>query len=70
MHSPSLFPPSSTSRLTISACAFANSSSNYAHPVMPPATAPIFTDDPSEVEQVVRGLIMDFMFVQAEPPER
>ncbi|HAJ38326.1 MAG TPA: hypothetical protein DCL15_21860 [Chloroflexi bacterium] len=50
--------------------AFAQRAIHYAHPAMPPATAPIFTDDHSEVEQVVHGLIMDFMFGQAEPPER
>jgi MFS family permease len=32
-----------------------------ARPAAPPARAPIFTDDYSQVEQVVHGLIMDFM---------
>jgi hypothetical protein len=40
----------------------ARTAADYARPATPPSSAPIFTDDHSQVEQVVHGLIMDFMF--------
>ena len=41
---------------------FARTAVGYARPATPPPSAPIFTDDHSQVEQVVHSLIVDFMF--------
>lgn len=41
--------------------AFVNNAALHARQAMPPSGAPIFTDDRSQVEQVVHGLIMDFL---------
>ena len=41
---------------------FTRTAADYARPATPPSSAPIFTDDHSQVEQVVHGLIVDFMF--------
>jgi MFS family permease len=43
---------------------FANSASRYARVATPLPAAPIFTDDHSQVEQVVHSLIVDFIFGQ------
>jgi hypothetical protein len=47
---------------------FAQAAVHYARPATPPAATPIFTDDHSQVEQVVHGLIVDFVFGRTEPP--
>ena len=41
--------------------AFVARAATQARVAQPPATAPIFTDDHSQVEQVVHGLIVDFL---------
>ena len=41
--------------------AFVNNAALHARQAMPPSDAPIFTDDRSQVEQVVHGLIVDFL---------
>ncbi|HHY58444.1 MAG TPA: fused MFS/spermidine synthase [Chloroflexi bacterium] len=48
---------------------FAQAAVRFAHPAAPPATAPIFTDDHAQVEQVVHALIWDFMFGKSESPK-
>ncbi len=40
---------------------FATEAAGYARVANPPATAPIFTDDRSQVEQVVHGILWDFL---------
>ncbi len=44
--------------------AFVAQASQYARIAQPPAHAPIFTDDQSQVEQVVHSLIVDFLIHQ------
>lgn len=41
--------------------AFVNNAALHARQAFPPSDAPIFTDDRSQVEQVVHGLIVDFL---------
>ena len=40
---------------------FVAQAATQARVAQPPASAPIFTDDHSQVEQVVHGLIVDFL---------
>lgn len=47
---------------------FAQTAVRFAHLATPPAHAPIFTDDHSQVEQVVHALILDFIFGEPESP--
>ncbi|MFO7634203.1 MAG: fused MFS/spermidine synthase, partial [Caldilinea sp.] len=48
--------------LPVEFVAFARSAAALARPATPPPDAPIFTDDRSQVEQVVHSLILDFVF--------
>ena len=41
--------------------AFVNTAALHTRQALPPSDAPIFTDDRSQVEQVVHGLIVDFL---------
>lgn len=43
---------------------FAQQAAEYARVASPPSSAPIFTDDRSQVEQIVHGLILDFLLAR------
>lgn len=47
---------------------FAQAAVRYARLAAPSSTAPIFTDDRSQIEQVVHSLIMDYMFGEPRSP--
>jgi len=47
---------------------FAQAAVRYARLAAPSSTAPIFTDDRSQIEQVVHRLIMDYMFGEHRSP--